>query len=147
MKYYIRKVKTDREREEIYALDLLCFGIEDGSMSSVDDMVDSVWWIVRDENMEPCGYCGMIVYDNFAIHKRCGVLPRARRNGLQKRMLKTRENYARKHGCFSVGTYVQVQNHISANNLIKTGYRVYNPEWRWGGDDYLYVQKELKATV
>jgi GNAT superfamily N-acetyltransferase len=144
MRYRIQRAKSEREWEQIYALDLLCFGIADGSMGSVDDMVGSDWWIVWNENYEPVGYCGVVIYDDFAIHKRCGVLPCARGNGLQKRMLKTRENFAKKNKCGSILTYVSIQNIISANNLISTGYRVYNPSWRWGGDHYLYVQKMLE---
>jgi RimJ/RimL family protein N-acetyltransferase len=143
MKYRIRKVTEYREKEQVFALDLLCFSADDGSLGSIEDLNGSDWWLVWDENNEPVGYCGIVVYDGFAIHKRCGVLPRARGNGLQKKMLRLRENFARKAGCESVSTYVSIYNAPSANNLIKSGYRVYNPEWRWGGDEFLYVEKVL----
>ena len=144
MKYTIRKAKTDRHFEQIMAIDLLCFSYDDGAMGDLSDITGAEWWIAWDENWEPVGYCGVIVYDGFAIHKRCGVLPRARRNGLQKKMLRLRENYARKHGCESIMTYVSIHNCTSANNLFNAGYRAYNPEWRWGGDSFLYIQKSLK---
>lgn len=143
MKFIIRKAKTDRDLEIIFSLDLLVFGWADGAMGSIADLKGSEWWIVWDENMDPVGYCGVVIYDDFAIHKRCGVIRRARGHGLQRKMLRTRENYARKQGCVCINTYVQVQNVVSANNLIKAGYKAYNPEWRWGGDDYLYVTKKL----
>jgi len=146
MKFVIRRAKTDREFEQIYALDLLIFGIEDGSLGSIDDLVGSEWWIVWDENMEPVGYCGIVIYSDFAVHKRSGVLPRVRGHGLQKKMLALREAFARKQGCNLICTYVSVQNTHSANNLIAQGYRVYNPEWRWGGDNFLYIQKHLTQS-
>ncbi|RLI46826.1 hypothetical protein DRO61_08760 [Candidatus Bathyarchaeota archaeon] len=113
-------------------------------MGGIYDTNGADWWIVWDENHNPVGYCGVVLYGDFAVHKRCGVLPTARGQGLQKKMLRLRENFAKKKGAESIYTYVSVQNVISANNLIKVGYRVYNPEWRWGGDDFLYVEKKLK---
>jgi GNAT superfamily N-acetyltransferase len=147
MRYTIRKAKSEREWEQIYALDLLCFGTADGSMGSVDDMIGSDWWIVWDEHKSPVGYCGVILYKDFAVHKRCGVLPCARGHGLQKKLIKTRENFARKNGCEMICTYVSIENNFSANNLFDCRYRAYNPDWRWGGDHYLYIQKTLKKAV
>lgn len=143
MKYTIRKATTDRHKEQIMALDLLCFSYDDGAMGDISELEGSEWWIAWDENKEPVGYCGVVIYEDFAVHKRCGVLPRARGNKLQKKMLRLRENFARKQGCESISTYVSIQNCISANNLFKTGYLSYNPEWRWGGEGFLYVQKTL----
>ena len=146
MQFKIRKAKSDREYEQIYGLDLLIFGAADGSLSSTDDLLGSEWWIVWDENNEPVGYCGVVIYDDFAVHKRVGVLKRARGNGLQKRMLGIRESYAKKMRCKMICTYVSIENAYSANNLFDRGYRAYNPEWRWGGDHYLYVMKSLTKS-
>jgi GNAT superfamily N-acetyltransferase len=147
MKYRICKAKTERDFELIYAMDLMCFGKADGSLTSVEDTDGSDWWIVWDEEHNPVAYCGVVIFTDFAVHKRCGVMRAARGNGLQKKMLRTREDFAKKNGCELICTYVSVQNRISANNLINAGYRVYNPEHRWGGDDYLYVEKKLKPQV
>lgn len=143
MKYTIRKAKTDRHMEQIFALDLLCFASEEGALGSIEDLTGSDWWIAWDESGDPVGYGGVVIYEDFAIHKRCGVLPCARKQGLQKKMLKVRETYAKKQGCEVICTYVSVENPISANNLIKVGYRAYVPEWQWGGREFLYVQKAL----
>lgn len=146
MQYTIRRAKSEREFEQIYGLDLLIFGAADGSLGSIDDLNGSDWWIIWDENSEPVGYCGIFIYDEFSIHKRSGVLPRARGNGLQRKMLTIRESFAKKAGCKSVMTYVSIENTYSANNLFDRGYRAYNPEWRWGGDHYLYVIKYLTKS-
>ncbi len=143
MKFSIKKAKTDRHFELIYAMDLMVFSIAEGAMGGIYYTNESDWWIVWDENDNPVAYCGVVLYNDFAVHKRCGVLPIARGHGLQRRMLRIRENYAKKNGAKSICTYVSVQNSISANNLIKSGYLVYNPEWRWGGDDFLYIEKKL----
>ena len=101
MKYIIRRAKSEREFEQIYGLDLLIFGAADGSLGSIDDMAGADWWIIWDLNDEPVGYCGVIIYEDFAIHKRAGVLKCARGNGLQKKMLRIRESFAKKSGCKS----------------------------------------------
>lgn len=143
MKYRIRRAISYRELEQVYALDLLIFGISDGSLGSMDDLNGSDWWLIWDQDDNPVGYCGVVLYDRFAFHKRCGVIRQARGHGLQRKMLRLRENYARKNGCTTIATYVSIQNTYSANNLIKAGYIIYNPEWRWAGDEFLYVIKTL----
>ncbi len=143
MKFRIRRAKTYRELEQVYALDLLIFGSHDGSIGSMEDLNGSDWWIVWDEDNNPVAYCGVVIYEDFAVHKRSGVLRLARGHGLQRKMLRLRERFAKKAGCTSICTYVSIENPHSANNLIKCGYLVYNPEWRWGGDEYLYIQRTL----
>lgn len=129
--------------EQIYALDLLVFGIDDGAMSAQSETQDHEWWIVYDEEWEPIAYSGMSIHDDIAYYARVGVLHRARGNGLQKKLSRKMESYARKQGCIYMYTYVAVHNPISANNLIALGYRAYEPEVKWAGEEYLYVSKKL----
>ncbi len=53
----------------------------------------------------------------------CGVVSSAAGTGMQRRMLRVRERYARRLGLPLVGTYAARDNYASITNLIRAGYR------------------------
>jgi hypothetical protein len=53
----------------------------------------------------------------------CGVVSSAAGTGMQRRMLRVRERFARAAGCKSVCTYTASDNYPSITNLIRAGYR------------------------
>ena len=71
-----------------------------------------------------------------------GVLPCARGNGLQQRMIKARVQWARMQGCHTCITYTVYDNHASIGNLLKQGFRFYHPVAPWAGKDVHYFMKE-----
>jgi GNAT superfamily N-acetyltransferase len=75
--------------------------------------------------------------------ERAGVLPIANGKGLQRRMIKLRERWARKCGAECVLTYVEAQNYASLCNLVRCGYRFYDPAKPWGIECGHYFRKEL----
>lgn len=74
---------------------------------------------------------------------RAGVLPSARGQGLQKRLVKVREKRARELGMTHVVTDTANYNVASSNSLIACGYRLYRPSYVWGFPDGNYWRKEL----
>lgn len=145
MKFKIRIAKNDRDLEQVYALDLIIFGKADGGYESASELKKHVWWLVTEENDDPVAYCGMSIHGTYAYYAKVGVVKRARGNGLQKKLSRVMENYARKNGVYEIVTYVLNTNIKSANNLIDLGYRVYIPQTPWvGWEYYIYLRKELK---
>ena len=103
----------------------------------------NIFWIVK-KGKEDVGFfqatdCG----DGVMFLSRCGLLESARGQGLHKRMIRTRERYARKHGFESIITYTVRDNISSSVNILKCGYSLYIPEYQYVGDEVLYFKKDL----
>jgi GNAT superfamily N-acetyltransferase len=104
------------------------------------------WWLARDEHNGPVGFAGLYVenYDHgIASLCRAGVVEEARGHGLQRRLIMAREAFARKMNMSCLTTYTHNQNIPSMNNLIRAGFRLYEPPKHWAEDDFLYWEKEL----
>jgi GNAT superfamily N-acetyltransferase len=104
------------------------------------------WWLARDEKGGPVGFAGLYVenYDHgIGSLCRAGVVEEARGHGLQRQLIKTRQDFAYKIGLTRLTTYTHNQNIPSMNNLIRSGFRLYEPPKGWAEDDFLYWVKEL----
>ncbi len=74
----------------------------------------------------------------------CGVVSSAAGTGMQRRMLRVREAYARRLQLKSVCTYAATDNYRSITNLIRAGYRFAPVQPR---ADYFYFVKCLTRTT
>lgn len=74
---------------------------------------------------------------------RAGTLETYRGNGFYPRLLACAFGYGRKNGIKHCITDTARWNTASANGLIKAGFRLYDPEYRWGFNDGLYWSKKL----
>lgn len=144
MNITIKCVATDKDiSDEVFAilsdLDAKCFKGEYPYKK-----VGSYWWIAYLDD-EPVGFAGLTPYDYIAkpacFLSRAGVLSKARGLGIHKRLILAREKLARKIGYNRIITYTSYENIISANNLIKRGYKLYWPETDWGIKNGLYFEK------
>ena len=99
------------------------------------------WWVMLDEG-EIVAYCGSIYSKGICIFNRAWVKKTHRGQGIQRRMIKTRLKAASTF-CHIAITYTTLDNFPSANNLINCGFRLYLPEYSYGGSDKLYYQKLL----
>ena len=97
------------------------------------------WWVMLDEG-EIVAYCGSIYSKGICIFNRAWVKKSHRGQGIQRRMIKTRLKAASTF-CHIAITYTTLDNFPSANNLINCGFRLYLPEYSYGGSDKLYFQK------
>lgn len=73
--------------------------------------------------------------------QRSGVRPVARGQGLQRRLIRVRERWARARGIRRSVTYTTYENHPSITNLIRSGYRFYTPDWKWAGDSHYFWRR------
>lgn len=73
---------------------------------------------------------------------RAGVAPAYQGQGLQKRLIRIRERFARKQGMnwLITSTYANMR---SANNLISCGFRIFEPTLEWGAEGTIYWSKQL----
>lgn len=108
------------------------------------DIQKDHWWLATVDK-KPAGFACLRMYpdDNSAYLALAGVLPAFRGRGLQKRLIKARENFGRKAGARTAVTYTAWLNWPSANNLIRMGYTLYSPKNPWGLARSLYFRKAL----
>ncbi len=73
---------------------------------------------------------------------RSGVVPEHRGKGLQKRLIRVRETYARNMAMNWVISDTTC-NPPSANSLIACGFKLYEPAQPWGNRSTIYWRKRL----
>lgn len=146
MRYVIAKTPlTDAARRTIARLDRQCFPAD-----TPEPLDNRTWWLVyaivrgaRDRT--PIGYAGFkeSSYPGHVFFCRAGILPKHRGRGLHKRLIKVRTQYARRCGYLGVVTYTSRDNTMSANSLIKCGFKLYTPTVEYAGEAALYMIKEF----
>lgn len=107
------------------------------------DPATGEWWVAyRDD--EPVGFvcCEDIGYASGYL-RLVGVMPSARGQHLQTRLMGVALRWARARGLTVVVSYTAAWNHASSNNFVRQGWRLYTPELKWGWADALYWRYEL----
>ena len=104
------------------------------------------WWLAYHGRLA-VAFAGMVPSTrahNAGYFCRVGVIRSHCGNALQLRLMRATECKARRRGwcCIVSDT---TDNLISANNFIKAGYRIYQPEFPWGWPNTLYWQKSLRC--
>ena len=89
------------------------------------------------------GFCALgEEEDGEGYLARAGVLPEFRGQGLQKRLIKVREEFAREHGMPAL-ICDTCDNPASANSLIACGFKMFQPQEPWGLPRSVYWRKFL----
>jgi GNAT superfamily N-acetyltransferase len=109
------------------------------------DWVTTKDWSGLPSTYEPIAFCGLthaLSTPGTGYLKRAGVLKAYRGQGLQRKLITVRERKARKLGLDTMVTDT-TDNPPSANSLIKAGYRIFEPAYRWAFEHSLYWRKTL----
>jgi GNAT superfamily N-acetyltransferase len=141
--YRIRKIdaQDDEVLDTLGELHRLTFF--DGAPVPEFDQGD--WWLALHEAV-PVGFAGVIPSTraaNAGYFSRVGVLRRHCGRGLQLRMMRAIEARARAYG-WSCVVSDTTDNIVSANNFIRAGYRLYQPQHPWAWPNTLYWRKSIK---
>jgi hypothetical protein len=102
------------------------------------------WWLAW-HKLVPVGFAGVVPStraENAGYFSRVGVLGSHRGNSLQLRLMRAIEARARDIGWNWVVSDT-TDNVASANNLIRAGYRLYQPKHPWAWPHTLYWRKPL----
>lgn len=105
------------------------------------------WWGAWCDG-ELVGYAGLAASRQFrdcGYLCRAGVLPAYRGLGLHRRLIAVRLRHAAKLGWHAVVTDTR-KNCASANNLIRSGFVMYEPANPWSFTDACYWKKLLTDT-
>ena len=118
------------------------------STGLADVLQRSVWWLAEalvEDAWTPVGYAGAELTNDgqYMFLSRAGVVPLARGHGLQVRLIRARERWARAHGCSHAWTYTHWANTRSQASLARQGYTPYTYEI---ADDtrFLHFRKDLR---
>jgi GNAT superfamily N-acetyltransferase len=117
------------------------------------DLPRGYWWLVYDKAAwarwampcSPIAFCGLteaLATPGHGYLKRAGVLHAYRGQGLQRKLITVRERKARKLGLTTMLTDT-TDNPPSANSLIRAGYKIFEPQYRWAFKHSIYWRKDL----
>lgn len=99
------------------------------------------WWVII-SNEKIIAYCGSWYSYGICMMCRAWVSREHRGKGLQRKMIAMRIAAAKQKGCSNVITYTTFDNHPSANNLIRSKFLLYEPAYKYAGEQ-LYFKKSI----
>lgn len=105
------------------------------------------WWVILDSEENIIAYCGSLYESGICVFVRAWVHKLHRNRGLHKKLIRTRVNAAKHKNCKCIVTYTMRENYASANNLIKAGFLLHNPQYAYAGRDVMYFLKTLKRKT
>jgi GNAT superfamily N-acetyltransferase len=140
--YRIRAVDAEDEEVSQSLADLHQMTFFDSA--AVPQFEGGAWWMCHlgDEAVAFAGVVPSTHAKNSGYFCRVGVLEEHRGHSLQLRLMRAIELQGRRHGWDSIVSDT-TDNHVSANNFIKAGYRLYVPEAPWAWSNTLYWRKWL----
>ncbi len=112
--------------------------------ASVPEFDLGFWWLAYHEGT-PVAFAGIIPSTrapNAGYFCRVGVLKRHWGNMLQLRLMRAVEWRAKRNGWSSIVSDT-TDNLASANNFIRAGYRLYQPQCPWAWVNTLYWRKSI----
>ena len=107
------------------------------------------WYVVFSETGEAVGFGGIVPsirWSDTMYLCRAGVASAYQGQGIQKRLIRQRIKVAKALGMNWVITDTN-QNPASANNLIATGFKMFEPSQPWGLKTALYWKYQIKHAV
>lgn len=140
VKFKLVKKLDEKTKNALMRMQRACLPEDD----PLDPEKEGWWWIGYDGEW-PIAFCSLKPsqrYKNAVYMSRSGVNYYYRGYGLQKKMLRMRERFAKRLG-FEWSFSDTTDNPASANSLISCGYRLYEPKIHYGYDTTLYWRKPL----
>jgi GNAT superfamily N-acetyltransferase len=138
----IRKVdiRKTENTEKLYALQKYCLPYD-----KPFDTQNGYWWIAHNPYGIEVGFAGLVSsirWSDCGYLCRAGVIPAARGQGLQKKLIKVRIRQAKALGWnwLVTDTY---NNPASSNSLISCGFKLFEPTNPWGAKGTLYWRRKL----
>lgn len=131
-------VKARPYNADIDALQRACLP---GDEPVMDDP-NYLYWLTFKDGV-PVAF--IVMHDNgsYWYLKRAGTLPAHEGNRLYPRMLRAAFKAMRKQGVYTCVTDTANWNWRSNNGLIRAGFRMYQPQEKWGWEDGLYWKIDL----
>ena len=133
-------VRMTTDVESIIKLHKLLFPIDD--FPEQDENI--IYWLVKkDKRNVGFGIARLIPKDKTMFLARAGIKDAHVKKGLHKRLIRVREQCARRLKYEYTVTYVAKDNMDSFISLIKRGYEQYEPDWLYAGKRFFYLRKKV----
>jgi GNAT superfamily N-acetyltransferase len=132
-------IRKESIQDKLSALQKICLPYD----QPIDTNFGS-WWIAS-EGGRDIGFAGLVrsvSWTDCGYLCRAGVVPVARGQGLQKQFIRVRIRQAKALGWRWVVTDT-TDNPASANSLIATGFKLFQPTKPWGFKNTLYWRRKL----
>jgi GNAT superfamily N-acetyltransferase len=140
MKFTIRRVSGDKFYDEIKQAQRATLPYDKAL-----DSRDGIWWLAWAEDGSVAGFASMHASRRWAqtgFLSRAGVLLHYQGFGLQKRLIRARERYAKRLGWEWLITDT-TENPASANSLIACGFKMYEPSYPYRVNNTCYWRKKV----
>jgi len=139
MTYSIRQAKIPHDTTTLDKIEMRAF--EYSKAWLYDKAYEGTAWWLAEYDGRAVGMAGIrypiAEAEGAAWLCRAAVIKTHRGNGIQKRLLRAREAYARKQGATEIWTYTSTDNSASSNSLISAGFRLWVPtRWEIPGDKW-----------
>lgn len=141
MKLTIRQVDADAEADLLIEMQKITMPADE--LLKPEDALQ--WWIAYDRDI-PIAYAALSKskqVPNRGYLSAAGVLPGYRGLGIQKRLIRVRQAYARRNGMTCLVTDTVTSNPASSNSLIACGFKAFYPPHPWKIGQACYWRKEL----
>jgi GNAT superfamily N-acetyltransferase len=138
--YQIRKIDGRDEENTDMLSDLHRLTFFSGA--PIPDFECGDWWLTYQDGIS-VAFAGMVPSTHVrkaGYISRVGVLSQNRGHGLQLRLMRVMESWARRCGWSSIVSDT-TENLASANNFIRAGFRLYEPQFPWAWPNTLYWRK------
>lgn len=120
-----RPATSPADERQMLQMDAVCFPLDE------PPIVAGAEWFIGWEGSRPAAYCAWKTVEHDGVptgfHYRAGVLAEHRGHGLQRQMLRLREDRMRAQGLAAAVTYTDADAAASMRSLIAEGYRPYAP--------------------
>jgi len=106
----------------------------------IRDFSEDHCWLIFDGRGSEVGFCTLKVLDGEVFFSRSASFKSGL--GIHRKSIYYRLKWMKRNGHKYAVTYVHKENFRSLANLIRCGFRIYNPETNWAGRDYFALQRE-----
>lgn len=108
---------------------------------------DHTYWVARD-GKTVVGFCSAVHREEkgYVFLSRAAVIAAARGAGLQRRMIRARVAWAKKQSADVVVTYTTMKNYDSMVNLLKCGFRFFEPDEPFVGKKVHYYRLKIERS-
>ena len=140
MKFRVLRVNPVKYERAIMRLQKQCLPFDDPLPCD-----EGYWWLAWADDGRLAGFCSLHPsrrWRDTGYLSRAGVLLHYQGYGLQKRLIKVRERFAKRLGWLWLVSDTTL-NPPSANSLISCGFKTYTPSYPYMAPESIYWRKRI----
>lgn len=120
--------KSDKNLKILREMDSICFPEDRCALFGLRKVF---CWFLYSENGEIAGYCSGYKLKQYFYLSRCGIMPKYRGKGMQKKLIQERIEKAKDLNLAGLVTYTNNENIASIKNLQSFGFEEWKDSPKW----------------